>query len=437
MIWGSPTGGVAALPLAFSLCEWKAQTGGGLPSGTTERIVNLTKSSASVTDCTGPSGNLVPGGFGWLTADSGTCHTTSTIAGVLHSDPGNSVPSSCAQSDLTASLNRTVLLPIFDQVAGTGSNATYRIYGYAAFVMTGYHFGGQNNYNDPCNGSNRCIKRLLRPVRGFVRGFPVRCRRTATRQLNHQDDRVGGIEMAKRRVVAAVVAVLLAAGAGLVLVQYVNGADERALKGMDGVQVLVVKKPITSGSPAQSLNQQVATKLVPARTLVAGALTSLSAVSGQVTTSDLVPGEQLLASRFADPASLLPPGQVQVPPGMQEVSVALESQKALGGNLSPGNRVGIIMSTDKDDKVPARSQTILHQVLVSRVSGANVPTDAKDAKADESPAAETVVVTFAVSAHDAEKLVYAANYGKPWLSLEPADAVVTGTVGVTGNGLNR
>ena len=158
VVWGSPTGGTAMLPLAFSLCEWKAQTGGGMPSGTTERTISLTKSSASATDCTGPSGNIVPGGFGWLTADSGTCHTTSTITGVLHSDPGNSVPSSCTASDLTASLNRTVLLPIFDQFAGTGSSATYRIYGYAAFVVTGYHFGGQNNYNDPCNGNNRCIK---------------------------------------------------------------------------------------------------------------------------------------------------------------------------------------------------------------------------------------------------------------------------------------
>jgi hypothetical protein len=158
VVWGSPTGGTAMLPLAFSLCEWKAQTGGGMPSGTTERTIYLTKSSASATDCTGPSGNLVPGGFGWLTTDSGTCHTTSTINGVLHSDPGNSVPSTCAQTDLTAALNRTVLLPIFDQVAGTGSGATYRMYGYAAFVVTGFHFGGQNNYNDPCTGNNRCVR---------------------------------------------------------------------------------------------------------------------------------------------------------------------------------------------------------------------------------------------------------------------------------------
>ena len=182
--------------------------------------------------------------------------------------------------------------------------------------------------------------------------------------------------MAKRRVVAAVVAVLLAVGGGLVLVHYVKDADQRAMRGMEGVRVLVVAKTIKSGSAAETLSQQVATELMPARTVVVGALTSLSAVSGQVTTSDLVPGEQLLASRFADPASLLPPGQVKVPPGMQEVSVALESQRALGGNLTPGDTVGIVISTDEDDQtIPARSQTILHKVLVSRVSGGNVPTE--------------------------------------------------------------
>ena len=238
--------------------------------------------------------------------------------------------------------------------------------------------------------------------------------------------------MAKRRIAAALVAVLLASGAGLVLVTYVKGADQRALQGMEGVRVLVVAKGIKSGSLAEGLGQQVSTELMPARTVVAGALTSLSAVRGQVTTSDLAPGEQLLASRFADPASLLPPDRVKVPPGMQEVSVALASERAMGGNLIPGDRVGIVMSIDKDDKIPARSQTILHKVLVSRITGGNVTAESKSGKSDQDPAAETVVVTFAVSAHDAEKVVYAAHYGKPWLSLEPADAVVTRATGVNG-----
>jgi hypothetical protein len=161
--WGSPTGGTAVLPLAFSLCEWKKQTGGGMPSGTAAKTIYLTKTSqsdAATPDCTGPSGNLVPGGFGWLTTNPGTCKTTSSIGGILHSDPGNSVPSSCSTTDIevVSSQGRTILLPIFDAYYGTGSGATYRMYGYAAFKMTGYHFGGQFSSNPaPCNGNARCI----------------------------------------------------------------------------------------------------------------------------------------------------------------------------------------------------------------------------------------------------------------------------------------
>ena len=78
--WGAPTGGTAALPLVFSWCEFTAQTGGGMPSTTTERTIELPKKSD--TGCTGPSKMFVPGGFGWLTTDGGTtCRATSRVGG--------------------------------------------------------------------------------------------------------------------------------------------------------------------------------------------------------------------------------------------------------------------------------------------------------------------------------------------------------------------
>jgi Flp pilus assembly protein TadG len=154
--WGAPTGGTAVLPLTFSYCEFSSQTGGLLPSGITARTIYFTKSSG-VPGCTGPSNNVVPGGFGWLTVNSGSCNTTSAISGVLPSDPGNSVPSSCSTSDLAVLQGKTVLLPIFDQAYDSGGNASYRVYGYAAFLITGYHFGGQYSWNQPCNGNERCI----------------------------------------------------------------------------------------------------------------------------------------------------------------------------------------------------------------------------------------------------------------------------------------
>lgn len=156
--WGAPTGGVAVLPLAFSWCEWQAQTGGGMPSGTTERTIFFTKSSG--TSCTGPSNNVVPGGFGWLKVNSGSCQTRSTIGEVMWSDPGDDVPSGCTTADFANVQDRTVLLPLYDQAGSSGTNAWYRLYGYAAFRLTGYHFVGQYSWSaeGDCKGNVRCIQ---------------------------------------------------------------------------------------------------------------------------------------------------------------------------------------------------------------------------------------------------------------------------------------
>ncbi len=160
--WGGPDGGTAVLPLAFSWCEFAKQTGGGLPSGTTARTIYFTKSSPSVAgtpDCTGPSNNIVPGGFAWLDTDAGVCGATTEADGTVYSSTGNSVPSPCTPTYIAGLVGRTVLLPIFEQSGGTGANAWYRIYGYAAFRITGYSFGGQYKSSPPpCSGNERCIR---------------------------------------------------------------------------------------------------------------------------------------------------------------------------------------------------------------------------------------------------------------------------------------
>ncbi|MBB1024486.1 MULTISPECIES: pilus assembly protein TadG-related protein [unclassified Dietzia] len=154
--WGAPTGGRAVLPLTFSLCDFRAQTGGGMPSGTVRRTIYASK-TAGANGCTGPSGNHVPGGFGWLAANSGRCSVANRINEVLWSDPGNSVPNACTDADLIALRNATVLIPVFDESGDSGSNAWYRVYGYAAFRITGYRFSGRE-WNSSCRGNERCIE---------------------------------------------------------------------------------------------------------------------------------------------------------------------------------------------------------------------------------------------------------------------------------------
>jgi hypothetical protein len=154
--WEAPNSGTAELPLAFSWCEWKSQTGGGLPSGTTARTILFPKTSN--TGCTGPSHKFVPGGFGWLATDGHTCEAASTVGGNSASEPGNNPSKGCSPGSFTALRNQTVLLPIFDEAGGNGSHAWYHVYGYAAFKITGYYFAGQYSWEKPCSGNERCIR---------------------------------------------------------------------------------------------------------------------------------------------------------------------------------------------------------------------------------------------------------------------------------------
>ena len=156
--WGQPVAGTTVLPLAFSWCAFKAQTGGGLPSGTTVRTILFTKTDG--TSCTGPSGNAVPGGFAWIKPNAGTCQATTSVTptGQTPSDTGNSVPAGCSPADMAALLGKTVLLPLYDNAGGTGNNAWYHIYGYVAFQLTGYFFAGQyKSPIPPCSGNSRCV----------------------------------------------------------------------------------------------------------------------------------------------------------------------------------------------------------------------------------------------------------------------------------------
>lgn len=156
--WGAPSGGIAVLPLAFSWCEFLEQTGGALPSATTEHTIEFTKTSG--TSCTGPSNNVVPGGFAWLDVNADSCTTSTAIDDVVWSSTGAAVPNGCSTADFTEYRDKTVLLPIFDDAGDSGANAWYRLYGYAAFKLTGYHFVGQFSWNaaGSCGGNTRCVK---------------------------------------------------------------------------------------------------------------------------------------------------------------------------------------------------------------------------------------------------------------------------------------
>jgi pilus assembly protein CpaB len=240
----------------------------------------------------------------------------------------------------------------------------------------------------------------------------------------------------KRRLLAAFAAIVLLAVGTVVLLGYVRGADSRALAGMRSVEVLVAGAPIPQGTPAAELADLVRTQLVPAKAALPGRVTDLAALAGQVATVDLLPGEQLLAGRFARPDDLQPAGTVAVPAGLHEVSVLLEPQRAVGGRLAAGDRVAVYVSLLFQDGT-ANTHAVLHDVLVTQVQGAPPPVSTEAEGNPETASSGTPVpssslmVTLALTARQAEPVVFGVEHGTVWLGLEPDGADTSGTDVIT------
>ncbi|WP_139005772.1 Flp pilus assembly protein CpaB [Arthrobacter crystallopoietes] len=241
----------------------------------------------------------------------------------------------------------------------------------------------------------------------------------------------------KKRIIGAVSALLMAITGTVMVLSYVNGADERALAGAKTVNVLVMSKNVAGGTPAEQLGEFVTQQQVPAKVVPSGAVSDLEELAGQVAAVDLVAGEQILVGRFAKPADLESAGAVSVPKGMQEVTISLEPPRVVGGKLQAGDTVGIFMSLEEGPKEQGPiSHLTLHKVLVTDVQGLAVPAE-ESGDASAPVPANNVLVTFAVSAADAERIIYGQEFGRIWLSKEPETADEKGTRILDKEGLYR
>lgn len=242
----------------------------------------------------------------------------------------------------------------------------------------------------------------------------------------------------KSRLLAGVAAAVLAIVGAFLIISYAQGADQRAVKNLEPVSVMVVKTAIPAGTPVESMAASLATEQLPAAAVTDSSLKSLAESTGKVAAVDLVPGEQLVAERLIAPEQLKNQGAVEVPAGLQEVSFQLEPDRVVGGRLAPGDHVGVFVSMDtggleaKADK--ETTKLTVRKALVTAVqrapeaapAAAPAPTASAEPNAadprDTTLPTGSLMLTVAVSDVDAAKIVFAAEYAKMWLSKEPSDA---------------
>lgn len=232
-----------------------------------------------------------------------------------------------------------------------------------------------------------------------------------------------------RRIVATVAAVTLAAIGTAVLLLYVQGAEQRALAGVEAVDVLVAQEAIPKGTAAEDLGDRVASEKVASKLRPDGAVSDPDDLEGLVTGIDLVPGEVLVEERFVEPASFQAASQVEVPEGLQVVTVSLTPDRAVGGQLSAGDTVGLIASFSDgaggEGNAGPTAHLFLDQILIANVQGAPAAPSG-DGDASAAPGGD-LLVSLAVKAGDAEKIVFAAENGSLWLTSQTEGASSDGT----------
>jgi len=262
-----------------------------------------------------------------------------------------------------------------------------------------------------------------------------------------------------RRAIGIIGAVAIAALGTLLLVGYVRGAEDRALAGEELAEVLVVDLPIAQGTPASTLTQFVRLEQVPMKVRAEGGIADLATLADLVAATDLLPGEQLVTARFVTAESLERNARIEIPADALEVTISISPERALGGQLVPGDVVAVIASFDPFDlstfepsdlgpgeiidpneiflgasgddsgssvRSPTSTSLILHQVLVTAVQLEQLPRLAGDDLPDDTPELAptgNLLITLAAPVDAVQRIVFTAEHGFIWLAAEGTDVV--------------
>jgi pilus assembly protein CpaB len=218
-----------------------------------------------------------------------------------------------------------------------------------------------------------------------------------------------------RRTVLLVAAVLVAAiGAGLVLI-YVHDVNQKVKAREAPEQILVAKRVIPAGTTgaAASAEGDLQSVKVAREAVAKGALAKIEPAANLVALAPIYPGEQILLQKFgkqnASSALTIPT------PGTVALSISFSGPAGVNGFIAPGSQVAVFLTSAGTTKL------ILPRVSVIAVGSRTLVPSSGQATATTQ---QSDVVTFGVTAAQAQTLIYGQSAGSLYLTLLTANSSV-------------
>lgn len=246
-----------------------------------------------------------------------------------------------------------------------------------------------------------------------------------------------------RRIVAIFAAVAVALVGVAAVLLYARGADARAVASQQPTNVYVVQSVVPAGTTLKDAVQNglIIKTSVAAKGVPAGALSAVDGSNGGLyATTDIQPGEYVLAARFGTK----PVGEkaIEVPAGMVAVAVALPDPARVGTFITPGSKVVLYdtftpvqantsssSSSNAANAAAATAQTtrvLLDDVQVIAMGEASLtPAQTTTADGEAAPApVRGALMTVALSPADAARLVHGVQTGTLYAALRGTDAKI-------------
>ena len=231
------------------------------------------------------------------------------------------------------------------------------------------------------------------------------------------------------RVLAVLIAVVLALVATAAMIVYVNGADRRAISGQEPVLIWVAAKPIPAGTSGEDAKngEMIKPVEVPQKNLVQGTIRRVDQLNERYAAVDIVKGEQLLVSRWVGAEDVGGRRLLQIPEDHQAVSIGVDLIRQVAGFVTPGDKVSMVVTMPRDgvDTTQFLLQNV--QVLAVGATALTRSSQGSGGRVNQGKGSQNLTaVTLAIKKGDVENVVHAAVDGDIYLTLMPPNAQPAG-----------
>jgi pilus assembly protein CpaB len=203
----------------------------------------------------------------------------------------------------------------------------------------------------------------------------------------------------------------------------VRSSDDGVSSSANKVSVLVAAKPIPAGTTGTNIVTQgmLKTKAVDATAKPATAISDASQLAGKTVTLGVAEGQVLTLDQFQQAQTRI--GTLKIPEGKTALALQLANVPGVAGFAGAGDHINIygVIKPGSDPKNPqGASHLILQNTEILNVNGATL------AAAQGQPGGTGLVYLLAVTAAEAERLIYLSTFEQLYFSLVSKDAPPVG-----------